>query len=91
MDRVRQRTKRTTPLKTKELIEERNPLLRGWVEYYKRAHIRKLFQRLNGWVRRRIWSHRYKCWRRLPARWPGPSDFSRCRVDLEKVHLHDER
>src|SRR6266566_2645657 len=55
-----------------ELIEERNPLLRGWVEYYKRAHIRKLFQRLDGWVRRRIWSHRYKCWRnadwkRLPA------------------------
>ncbi|MGA7766121.1 MAG: group II intron maturase-specific domain-containing protein, partial [Candidatus Sulfotelmatobacter sp.] len=32
------------------------PLLRGWGEYYKRAHIRKLFQRLDGWIRRRIWS-----------------------------------
>jgi hypothetical protein len=58
MDQVRQRTKRTAPLKTKELIEELNPLLRGWGEYYKRAHIRKLFQRLDGWVRRRVWSHR---------------------------------
>ena len=58
MDQVRQRTKRTTPLKTKELIEELNPLLRRWGEYYKRAHIRKLFQRLDGWVRRRVWSHR---------------------------------
>ena len=72
MDQVRQRTKRTMPLPTKELIEELNPLLRGWGEYYKRAHIRKLFQRLDGWVRRRIWSHRYKCWRnagwkRLPT------------------------
>jgi RNA-directed DNA polymerase len=72
MDQVRQRTKRTRPLQTKELIEELNPLLRGWGEYYKRAHIRKLFQRLDGWVRRRIWSHRYKCWRnagwkRLPT------------------------
>ncbi len=72
MDQVRQRTKRTMPLQTKELIEELNPLLRGWGEYYKRAHIRKLFQRLDGWVRRRIWSHRYKCWRnagwkRLPT------------------------
>ena len=61
------------PLKTQELIEELNPLLRGWGEYYKRAHVRKLFQRLDGWIRRRIWSHRYRSWRnagwkRLPAR-----------------------
>jgi Group II intron, maturase-specific domain len=39
------------PLKTQELIEELNPLLRGWGEYYKRAHVRKLFQRLDGWIR----------------------------------------
>jgi len=72
MDQVRQRTKRTRPLNTKELIAELNPLVRGWGEYYKRAHVRKLFQRLDGWIRRRIWSHRYKHWRnagwkRLPV------------------------
>jgi hypothetical protein len=64
MDQVRQRTKRTVPLQTKELIEELNPLLRGWGEYYKRAHVRKLFQRLDGWILRRIWSHRFKRWRK---------------------------
>ena len=63
MDQVRHRTKRTTPLRTKELIAELNPLLRGWGEYYKRAHIRKLFQRLDGWILRRIWSHRFRRWR----------------------------
>ena len=73
MDQVRQRTKRTVPRKTKELIVELNPLVRGWGEYYKRAHVRKLFQRLDGWILRRIWSHRYRRWRnagwkRLPAR-----------------------
>jgi len=63
MDRVRQRTKRKNPLRTKELIAELNPLLRGWGEYYKRAHVRLLFNRLDRWIIHRIRSHRYKRWR----------------------------
>jgi RNA-directed DNA polymerase len=51
------------PLKTKELIAGLNPLLRGWGEYYKRAHVRRLSHRQDAWIRRRIWSHRYKHWR----------------------------
>jgi RNA-directed DNA polymerase len=52
---------------------ELNPLLRGWGEYYKRAHVRRLFNRLERWMIHRIWSHRYKRWRtagwkRLPPR-----------------------
>ena len=63
MDQVRQRTHRTRSLTTEELIAELNPLLRGWGEYYKRAHVRRLFHRLDGWIVCRIWSHRYKHWR----------------------------
>jgi RNA-directed DNA polymerase len=63
MDQVRQRTKRRTPLQTEELIAELNPLVRGWGEYYKRAHVRRLFHRLDAWIVRRIWSHRGKRWR----------------------------
>ena len=48
---------------TQELIDELNPMLRGWGHYYKRAHVRKLFHRLDGWIVRRIWSHRFKRWR----------------------------
>lgn len=62
-DQVRQRTKRRVPLKTKELIADLNPLLRGWGEYYKRAHVRMLFNQLDRWIVRRIWSHRFKRWR----------------------------
>jgi RNA-directed DNA polymerase len=63
MDQVRQRTRRCVPLTTRGLIEQLNPLLRGWGHYYKRAHIRKLFNRLDRWIVRRIWSHRFKRWR----------------------------
>jgi RNA-directed DNA polymerase len=63
MDRVRARTKRKLPLTTTELIAELNPLVRGWGEYYKRAHVRLLFNRLDRWILRRIWSHCCKRWR----------------------------
>jgi RNA-directed DNA polymerase len=63
MDQVRALTSRRVPLKTKELIEELNPVLRGWGHHYKRAHVRKLFHRLDGWIVRRIRSHRFKRWR----------------------------
>ena len=62
-DQVRQRTKRRVPLATEQLIEALNPLLRGWGEYYKRAHVRKLFNQLDRWIVRRIGSHRFKRWR----------------------------
>jgi hypothetical protein len=60
---VRQRTQRRIPLTTKELIAELNPLVRGWGEYYKRAHVRRLFHRLDAWIVRRLWSQRHKRWR----------------------------
>jgi RNA-directed DNA polymerase len=72
-DRVRQLTRRGAPLTTKDLIEQLNPVLRGWGHYYKRVHVRTLFNKLDHWIERRIWSHRYKrwrnCgWRQLPKR-----------------------
>jgi group II intron reverse transcriptase/maturase len=63
MDQVRERTKRRVPLRTTELIANLNPVIRGWGNYYKRAHVRKLFNRLNGWIVNRIRSHRCKRWR----------------------------
>jgi group II intron reverse transcriptase/maturase len=63
MDQVRALTKRRVPLQTKELIEQLNPVLRGWGHHYKRAHVRGLFHQLDGWIVRRIRSHRCKRWR----------------------------
>jgi hypothetical protein len=38
-------------------------VVRGWGHHYNRAHVRKLFHRLDGWLVRRIWSHRHRKWR----------------------------
>lgn len=60
---IRQRTRRKIPKKTSGLIEELNPVIRGWGNYYCKAHVRKLFNRLDRWIVRRLRSHRYKRWR----------------------------
>ncbi|HET9642911.1 MAG TPA: group II intron reverse transcriptase/maturase [Burkholderiaceae bacterium] len=72
MNQVRRLTRRKVPLTTAELIKELNPIIAGWGRYYRRAHVRRLFHRLDAWIVRRLWSHRCKRWRntgwkRLPA------------------------
>jgi group II intron reverse transcriptase/maturase len=62
-DRVRGITRRKVPLTTEGVIRELNPVIRGWGQYYHKAHVRRLFNQLNRWIVQRIWSHRYKRWR----------------------------
>ncbi len=62
-DQIRKLTRRRAPVTTEELIQQINPVLRGWGHHYKKAHVRRLFHQLDGWVERRIWSHRYRRWR----------------------------
>ncbi len=63
MDTIRARTRRRIPLTVYELIDSINPVIRGWGNYFRKAHVRKLFNRLQRWIIRRIWSHRFKRWR----------------------------
>jgi hypothetical protein len=46
-----------------ELIKTINPIIRGWGNYYCRSQVRKRFHQLDGWIVRRLWSHRAKRWR----------------------------
>jgi len=62
-EQIRKRTRRKAPVTTQQLIEEINPVIRGWGNYYCKAHVRKLFNRLDRWIIRRIRSHRFKRWR----------------------------
>jgi group II intron reverse transcriptase/maturase len=62
-DQIRKRTRRKAPLTTHALLQELNPVIRGWGNYYCSAHVRKLFNQLDRWIVRRLWSHRHKRWR----------------------------
>lgn len=60
---IRERTKRRIPLTMKELIDSINPVIRGWGNYFRKAHVRKIFNMLDRWIVRRLWSYHYKKWR----------------------------
>ena len=62
-DQIRRRTRRNAPVRTQDVIDEINPIIRGWGRYYCKAHVRQLFHQLDGWIGRRLWSQRYKRWR----------------------------
>ena len=62
-EQIRKQTRRKSPLNTKELINQLNPIIRGWGNYYAKAHVRKLFNQLDRWIVRRIRSQRLKRWR----------------------------
>jgi group II intron reverse transcriptase/maturase len=62
-EQIRQRTQRKIPKDIEGLIEELNPVIRGWGNYYGKAPVRKLFHRLDRWIVCRLWSHHCKRWR----------------------------
>ena len=62
-EKIRALTARRAPVSMAQLIRDINPVIRGWGTYYQRAHVRKLFNQLDRWIVRRIWSHRYRRWR----------------------------
>ena len=58
-DKIRSKTRRSRDDSLKCIIQGLNPLLRGWYNYFKHAH-RWTFSVIDGFVRRRLRSLRYK-------------------------------
>lgn len=62
-DKVRTATNRRNPKNLEGVLDELNPIIRGWGNYYRRAKVRRLYHRLNRWIVLRVWSHQHKHWR----------------------------
>ena len=52
-DAIRRKTKRTRGVQVQRVIEEINPILKGWFVYFKHAHA-YTFPQIDGFVRRRL-------------------------------------
>ena len=62
-EQIRHLTRRTVPVKLRELIERINPVIRGWGTFYRKAHVRRLFHQLDRWIEYRLYSFLAKRWR----------------------------
>src|SRR3954465_7596604 len=71
-EQIRNLTRRCAPVRLSAMIEVLNPVIRGWGNYYRKANVRTLFHRLDGWIERRLFSFiarrwRNTAWRRYPT------------------------
>ncbi len=49
-------------------IEEAAPKLRGWINYFRNAEVKGIFEELDGWVRRKLRRILWKQWKRPKTR-----------------------
>ncbi len=62
-DKLRKLTKRNAGKPLEVIIKTLKPVLRGWINYYKLARIKRLTKDLMSWIRRRLRMIRMKQWK----------------------------
>ena len=48
--------------------EDLNPILRGWMNYFRLTQVKGILQELDGWIRRRLRDIRWRQWKRVYTR-----------------------
>jgi group II intron reverse transcriptase/maturase len=52
----------------KFIVQDLNPVLRGWAEYYKLSHVSEVFRLLDQWIRRKLRCLIWRQWKRPQTR-----------------------
>ena len=52
----------------KRAIERLNPILRGWIAYFRLTEVKGVLEELDGWIRRKLRSVLWRQWKRVYAR-----------------------
>lgn len=61
-DKIRLLTRRQQPKKMSQVIEEINPVIRGWGNYFKHGCSRAVFRQLDWWTENRLRAFKAKRW-----------------------------
>lgn len=62
--KVKALTRRNSPVNLEKVINDLNPLLRGFANYFRIANCRSEFQRLSSWIRRRLRAKQLSLWKK---------------------------
>ncbi len=62
--KLKELTRRNRGISSAQLIRELNPVLRGWLNYFREARMRSSIRQLEGWPRRRLRCYRRKQFKR---------------------------
>jgi len=63
-DKVKKITRRNSPVNLAKVINDLNPVLRGFANYFKTANCGGVFRELAQWIRRRLRAKQMKLWKR---------------------------
>jgi RNA-directed DNA polymerase len=67
-ENVRDITRRGRGQSLGAIITQLQPLVRGWVAYFKLAEVKSTFEELDGWIRRRLRCVLWRQWKRVYTR-----------------------
>ena len=63
-EKVRRITRRNSPVNLEKIIEDLNPVCRGFANYFRIANCTKLLHRLAKWIRRRLRAKQLALWKK---------------------------
>ncbi|MBZ5505287.1 MAG: group II intron reverse transcriptase/maturase [Acidobacteriia bacterium] len=67
-DKVRKALKAGRSRSLERVIEELNPLLRGWVAYFRLTEVKGVLEKLDGWIRHKLRTLLWRQWKRAYRR-----------------------
>jgi RNA-directed DNA polymerase len=67
-EKIREMIHRGRGHNIKTVITELQPLVRGWVAYFKLAEVKNTFEELDGWIRRKLRCILWRQWKRVYPR-----------------------
>ncbi|MBF0201493.1 MAG: reverse transcriptase/maturase, partial [Desulfamplus sp.] len=63
-EKVKKCTRRNIPVNLEKIIEDLNPILRGFVNYFKVTNSKGRFRLLMSWIRRRLRAIQMRLWKK---------------------------